>query len=78
MSAFQAVRRRFESCRPLHNMTLDDIKQLDNHDLLELYSGFVRVNHYDPFETPLFAQDLYKNNVRLEDIASIVLNRMKE
>lgn len=57
-------------------MTIQDIKQLKNSDLLELYSDFVRVNHYDPYETPEFAKRLYENNVSLGDIAGIILERM--
>ena len=59
-------------------MTFDDIKKLDNHDLLELYTGLVRVDHYDPLETPKFAVDLHKLGIRQEDLASLVLSRMKE
>jgi len=58
-------------------MTLEDIKKLKNPDLLELYSDFVRVNHYDPYETPEFAKKLFENNVTLGDIAGIILERMK-
>lgn len=58
-------------------MTLEEIKNLRNSDLLELYSDFVRVNHYDPFETPEFAKKLFENNVTLGDIAGIILSRME-
>lgn len=58
-------------------MTLQEIQNLRNADLLELYSDFVRVNHYDPYNTPEFAKRLYENNITLGDIAGIILERMK-
>lgn len=58
-------------------MTLSEIKSLKNSDLLELYSDFVRVNHYDPYDTPEFAKRLYENSVTLDNLADIILERMK-
>jgi hypothetical protein len=58
-------------------MTLEEIQNLKNSDLLELYSDFVRINHYDPYDTPEFAKKLYENNITLGDIAGIILERMK-
>ena len=57
-------------------MTLDEIKELDNRELLELYADIVRVNHYDPCQTPQFAVDLRAAGISSYDIRAIVLARM--
>ena len=49
---------------------------LDNEDLVDLYSDFVRVNHYDPCETPQFAKDLYEAGISVYDLKREVLKRM--
>jgi len=57
-------------------MTLEEIKNLDNFDLLELYASLVRVEHYDPFETPVFAKDLWKQHIDQHTLAQIIRIRM--
>jgi hypothetical protein len=58
-------------------MTLEEVKNLKNRELLELYADMVRVSHYDPCETPQFAKDLWKNGIGQDELADIVLERMK-
>lgn len=57
-------------------MTLQEIKDLDNYDLLELYAKLVRVEHYDPYDTPIFAKDLWQQGIDQDTIAGIVRERM--
>jgi len=59
-------------------MTLEEVKNLNNRDLLELYADMVRVCHYDPCETPQFAKDLWKNDIGQHELQSLVLKRMKD
>lgn len=58
-------------------MTLEEIRELDNDDLVDLYTEIVKVNHYDPCETPLFAKQLYAAGVSQYDIKKLILARMK-
>lgn len=55
---------------------LKEISELDNISLLNLYSKFVAIDHYDPFETSTFWAELYYLGIFPEDIRSIVLERM--
>lgn len=77
MSVFQTVRRRFDPCYPLQIMNIEDIRKLDNEKLLGIYTDFVAINHYDPFETPQFAKDLYEAKISEDDLRGIILERMK-
>jgi len=58
-------------------MTLNDIKDLSNRDLLELFADKVRIDHYDPYETPKFAKELYEAGITQDHIFNIVLKRMR-
>lgn len=58
-------------------MTLDQVKALSNLDLLELYTDMVRIDHYDPFETPEEITELRKNGIRADTLEALILERMQ-
>lgn len=60
------------------SMTLDEIKNLSNTELLDLYSLYVKIHHYDPFETPEKIKILYKNNISIDDLYEILLDRLEK
>lgn len=74
--AFQASQRS-SILLSRSKMTLDEVKNLSNRDLLELYADMVRVCHYDPCETPRFAKALWENGIGQGELAALVLKRMK-
>lgn len=57
-------------------MNLETIKNMNNHELLDLYKLMVEVDHYDPRTTPAEAAKLRKAGIKTEDLAEIILNRM--
>lgn len=57
-------------------MNLYDVMLLSNEDLLELFELYVRTNHYDPFTTPEKITDLRENGVGLDDVRSVLLERL--
>lgn len=58
------------------NEKIEELSKLSNRDLLELYELMVRVNHYDPGETPAEAKEMYKAGLNYEKIGELVLSRM--
>lgn len=50
---------------------------LDNEDLLDLYTRLVEVDHYDPCETPAFAQELRAEGISQYDLKRLILKRME-
>jgi hypothetical protein len=44
-------------------MNLDEIKNLSNNDLLDLYTKTVQFDWYDPFTTPGYIKELRDNNI---------------
>lgn len=60
------------------NEKLEELKALSNRDLLELYELMVRVNHYDPGETPSEAKEMYKAGLNYEKIGELVISRMSK
>jgi hypothetical protein len=59
-------------------MTLEEIKNLSNTELLDLYSLYVKINHYDPFKTPEKIKILYKNKISVDDLYEILLDRLEK
>jgi len=57
-------------------MILSEVVKLNNKDLLELYADLVRVNHYDPCQTPEFAVQLRKNSISEHFLQELILKRM--
>jgi|688.fasta_scaffold16738_12 hypothetical protein len=57
-------------------MTLDEIKNLSNEELLDLYSDFVREHHYSPSRAPDKIMKLYENKISPDDVQEVVLERM--
>ena len=57
-------------------MNIEQIENLSNVELLDIYTLFVTEHHYCPYEMPEEIKDLYKNNISTDDIYQIVLNRM--
>lgn len=53
------------------------LKSLSNRDLLELYDLMIRVNHYDPCETPEEAKRMYIQ-LNYSTLEQIVLERMEK
>ncbi len=60
------------------NANVEKLKEMSNRDLLELYELMVRVNHYDPGETPKEAKEMYEANISHEMIGEIILERMEK
>jgi hypothetical protein len=59
-------------------MTLEEIKNLSNTELLDLYSLYVEIHHYVPFETPEKIKILYKNKISVDDLYEILLDRLEK
>jgi hypothetical protein len=59
-------------------MTLEEIKNLSNTELLDLYSLYVKIHHYDPFKTPEKIKILYKNKISVDDLYEILLDRLEK
>jgi hypothetical protein len=59
-------------------MTLEDINNLSNKELLDLYSLYVKIDHYDPFETPKKIKNLYEINISVDDLYEILLDRLEK
>ena len=55
---------------------LIEISELSNGSLLDLYSKFVRFDHYNPFRTTPIFEEFYRLGISLDEIESIVLERM--
>lgn len=55
---------------------LEEVKNMSNRELLELYDLMIRVNHYDPMETPELAKKMYDANINHNTLSKIVLSRM--
>lgn len=53
------------------------LDHLDNEDLLDLYTELVRVDHYDPCETPAFVQELRAAGISQHHIKKFILERMQ-
>ena len=60
------------------NANVEKLKEMSNRDLLELYELMVRVNHYDPGETPKEAKEMYKAGINYEMIGDIILEKMEK
>ncbi len=56
--------------------SIEDVKNLSNADLLELYADFVRVYHYDAVGTPANIKRLRGAGVDLDALETMVLERM--
>ena len=59
-------------------MTLDEIKNLSNTELLDLYSSYVKIWHYNAFETPEKFKILCKNKISVDDLYEILLDRLEK
>ena len=59
-------------------MKFEDLNTLNKNELLDLYTLMVKVDHYDPFETPAKAVELSKNGISAGDLESLILKRMSE
>jgi hypothetical protein len=59
-------------------MTLYEIKNLSNTELLDLYSLYVQVDHYDPFMSPEKIRTLRQNDISLDDVYQILLERLEK
>ena len=57
-------------------IVIKEINSLDNEDLIDLYTDVVRVNHYDPCETPQFAKNLQAASITQSDLRNMILSRM--
>ena len=57
---------------------LESLNSLSNENLLELYSDYVRFFHYDPHATSSTMKELLDLEIKLDDIESLVLDRMIE
>lgn len=57
-------------------MTLDQIKDLSDKALLNLYEQFVCTHHYCPMTTPDYIEDLYRNKISPDDIKEVILDRL--
>jgi hypothetical protein len=57
-------------------ITIEEIKQMSNLELLELYTDKVRCDHYDPGVTPPDVQELYESKISADDLEKEVLSRM--
>ena len=57
-------------------MTLEEIKSLSNKELVELYADLVRVDHYDPCETPKFAKALWNEGISQYVLRNLIVERM--
>jgi len=55
---------------------LKEIHSLSNRELLDLYTAFVKIHHYDPHETPKCIKELYKEKLTPDDLYDIILERM--
>lgn len=60
------------------NEKFEELKKMSNSELLDLYELMVRVDHYDPMETPKRAKEMYAANIDHEMIGELVLSRMSE
>lgn len=60
------------------NEKLEEVKNLSNNDLLELYESMVRVNHYNPHETPEEIVEMRKAGISYNTVGMLILERMKE
>lgn len=54
-----------------------ELTELTNEQLLDLYELYVRVDHYDPFETPKRIEALRESGVSLDDLRDMVLDRLQ-
>lgn len=57
-------------------MNIEELKSLKNEELLEIYDLFVKTNHYDPHATPELIVLLRENEISIDDIKAIVIDRM--
>jgi hypothetical protein len=57
---------------------LESLNSLSNENLLELYSDYVRLFHYNPHTTSSTMKELLDLKIKLEDLESLVLDRMIE
>lgn len=60
------------------NTNVEKLKEMSNRDLLELYELMIRVNHYDPGETPKEAKEMYNAGINYEMIGEIILEKMEK
>lgn len=58
-------------------MKIEEIRDLSDGELLDLYADVVRICHYDPCETPKWAKDLWAEGISYHEIGRIILGRMK-
>lgn len=60
------------------NEKLKELENLSNAELLDLYELMVRVDHYDPMETPKKAKEMYAAKINYEILGELILNRMNK
>lgn len=53
-----------------------EIKELNNTDLIELYTLMVKIDHYDPVETPEMVLKLRKEGISTDYLGEILLERL--
>jgi hypothetical protein len=59
-------------------MILEEIKNLSNTELLDLYSLYVEIHYYAPCEIPEKIKILYKNKISVDDLYEILLDRLEK
>ena len=60
------------------NEKLEEVKNLSNEELLDLYELMVRVDHYDPMETPKRAEEMHAAEINYEMLGKLILERMNQ
>lgn len=59
------------------NKKLEEVKNLSNNELLNLYERMVRNNHYNPHETPSEIVEMRKAGINYDTVCMLILDRMK-
>jgi len=58
------------------NAVTADVRAMGARELLEAYTLFVQVHHYDPFITPQMYMDYWKAGVTLDALHDEVMRRL--
>jgi hypothetical protein len=59
-------------------MTIEKVKSMSDSELLDLFKEKVECDHYDPNKTPDKMKELFEQRISQDDIAEIILERMKK
>lgn len=57
-------------------MNIEDLKELSNNELLDLYTLMVEYDHYDPLITAEKVVELRAAGIKTDMLADIILTRM--